>query len=304
MPTRVSSDSNAVFAGADSSSTVTKLQAAEQCFYEQTACLAIRGIDTGDRNIREFGCKGPMQISHTNISDRSWQMAADGCNQTGGLCTKAQLCDGSIGREVVPASWNDATWLPVADSENSWIQYGPGGAEQNQRCKTFEEINGGSAPSWGTNTSAHPWKHTALCCAPAATQYACEAVQPVAPRTTLTQSHYSLSSSALRTLTNPPIMSGTLEAHQVTSTGVTLSWLPAKHEGGSLVSTYRISIRIQLGHWNVLQVPCPIHCLDHTNVCLAEYPVQTHNLPCEAVGPGDSLLLQSTGATHVLRCEA
>ena len=124
-----------------------------------------------------------------------------------------------------------------------------------QRCKTFEQINGGGAPGWGTTTDIDPWKHTALCCAPAATQYACEAAKPAMPPPPVSQSLFSLKSPSLIIPTTAPVMAGTLDTHQITSTGVTLSWLPAKHEGGAPVFSYQISIRKD-GKWHVLQVCC------------------------------------------------
>ena len=129
-----------------------------------------------------------------------------------------------------------------------------------QRCKTFEQINGGGAPGWGTTTDIHPWKHTALCCAPAATQYACEATKPALPPPPVSKSLFSLKSPSLIIPTTAPVMAGTLDTHQITSTGVTLSWLPAKHEGGAPVFSYQISIRKD-GEWHVLQVCCARYSL-------------------------------------------
>jgi hypothetical protein len=118
---------------AQTSSAITKMQAAQQCEFQQTACLAIRGISTGERTIREFGCKSPVEVTKQDISSgMSWQTAHDNCGPNRALCTHTQLCDGDVGREAVPAKWNAVTWLPVADAPNMWIQYGPGSAEINQ----------------------------------------------------------------------------------------------------------------------------------------------------------------------------
>ena len=55
------------------------------------------------------------------------------------------------------------------------------------------------------------------------------------------------------TASTVPTMFGSLEAYQVTSSGVTLSWPPVHDEGGAPVFSYQISMFTPKG-WIVVQV--------------------------------------------------
>ena len=95
----------------------------------------------------------------------SWQMISNMCAIHGQLCSQQDLCDNGRARYPVNISWNAATWLPVSDGANLWIQYGPGITQRKQQCLTFQEVDpNGDDPVWGSTTALSASKHTALCC--------------------------------------------------------------------------------------------------------------------------------------------
>jgi hypothetical protein len=106
-----------------------------------------------------------LDIIEVDISGGvDWQMARDACAPRD-MCSKKQLCDGSVPNYAGNSSWSENTWLPVSDDKNMWIQYGSGENEQPNRCKTWEELDTDEAsPSWGNSRESKGFKHTALCC--------------------------------------------------------------------------------------------------------------------------------------------